>query len=131
MLTMGKRFLAIIEKAYRGTVERQYNHVLYTLHALRTMRGEFGILLKGNAVFFALQGQTRHTLTIGEISLTGLPHYESAITALINDGVEIFVSSEDRKKLNMDPSRLILGVNEIDQETITQLFESYDYVWFW
>ncbi|MCC5603250.1 DsrE family protein [Nostoc favosum] len=123
--------LAIIERAYRGTIEEQYAHILWLSYALHKMNVNMGVLLRGNAILYGLQEQSQPQLTIGRILVKSLPHYESSLKELIKDGVNVYVYSDDCKRLQINSGQLIPGIIEADLHKVTQLCEEYDFVWYW
>lgn len=128
---MAKRSLAIIERAYRGPIEEQYAHILWLTHALRKMHGEIGLLLRGNAVLYAVQHQPRLQLTIGEVVIPFLPHYATAITALLADQVRVYVYADDCERLSITPEHLIPDVALVNLSELAQLCDTYDAIWYW
>lgn len=128
---MSKRSLAIIERAYRGTLEEQYAHILWLTHALRKMRGDIGLLLRGNTVLYALRHQPHMRLSIGTIVIETLPHYETALQDLIADDVRIYVYADDCQRLGITSEQLLPQVQIITLAQFARLCDAYDYIWYW
>ena len=63
--------------------KRQYANILWLSHILRRLRGDIDVLLRGNAVRYALNDQPRTRLAIGSREVDTLPHYETEIRNLL------------------------------------------------
>ncbi|MEU1944107.1 hypothetical protein ABZ554_17085, partial [Streptomyces sp. NPDC020125] len=68
------RWLVIVEKAYRGSIETQYADVLYCVPDLHRQSGGCDVALRGPAVGYALDTGPRPTLRLGNRTLDTLPH---------------------------------------------------------
>ncbi len=125
------RILATIERAYRGTVEEQYAHILWLCRSLRAFRAEISILLRGEAVLYARQGQPSTQLCIGGLELAHLPHYESSLSLLRAEGVPVYVAAADVRRLNLGHDDLCPGVAMVDAPAIARLVASHSATWYW
>jgi intracellular sulfur oxidation DsrE/DsrF family protein len=128
---MEGRVLAIVERAYRGTIEEQYGNILWLSHILRRLRGEIDVLLRGGAVRYALQNQPRTHLVIGSQSVDTLPHYETELRNLLDSGVSVYVSAADCDRCRVDQNRLIPAVVAVDSPGVAKLFAEHAHVWHW
>lgn len=128
---MEGRVLAIVERAYRGAIEEQYANILWLSHVLRRLRGEIDVLLRSNAVRYALQDQPRTRLVIGMQVIETLPHYETEVRNLLDAGVSIYVSAADCDRFQIDRERLIAGVVAVDVPCVARLFAEHTHVWHW
>jgi hypothetical protein len=128
---MARRSLAIIERAYRGTLEEQYAHILWLTHALRKMHGDIGLLLRGSTVLYARQHQPVQHLTIGGIRVETLPHYESALAALITDDVRIYAYAADCERLGITSEQLLPEVQRVTLPELAHLCSTHDDIWYW
>ncbi|HKP94818.1 MAG TPA: DsrE family protein [Fibrobacteria bacterium] len=127
----GKSSLAIIEKAFRGAVEEQYGHIVWLSRVVRKMGGRTSLLLKGDTVLFAVRGQPRQSLPIGEDVLEGLPHYETTLERMAAEGVPLFAFAPDLRRLGIAADRLMPGVAPVELDRLASLCGESDAVWFW
>jgi len=125
------RYLAIVERAYRGTLEEQCAHILMANLAFTRLGAPTDLLLRGNAVLYAVKDQAPAHLDIGPLSVDTLPHYESAVKALIDEGGAVYACAEDCRRLGLEMERLIGSVRRVDLDGVARLIASHDAVWFW
>jgi hypothetical protein len=123
--------LAIVERAYRGALEEQYANILWLVHVLRRMNGNVNVLLCGNAVRYAIRDQPHVTLTVGDIRLDSLPHYESEVRALVSSGGAVYVHTGDCERLNVRPERLLPEVIQVSPADLPNLFKDHNRIWYW
>jgi hypothetical protein len=123
------RVLAVLERAYRGTVEEQYAHVLWLLWSLRKFGGTVAVLLRGNATLYARRHQSPPDLTVGGVAVPA-PDYEAAVVGLLADGGMVYVVDSDQGRLRLDRGELCAGVETIGSGDLPRLFSSYDAVWY-
>ncbi len=64
-----KKILCVVETAYRGTQEEQDDAVLWLTHALKKAGSEMGVLLRGNAVNYAVASQDPTGVVIGKLPI--------------------------------------------------------------
>lgn len=128
---MGRRYLTILERGFRGTLEEQYGHILWLSSSLRQMKLDADILLRGIAVLYAARGQTRQRLVFGRLGVDHLPDYEGSIERFLADGGTLFAMGPDCRKLGLGTPDLIPGVREIDLPQLGRLLADYDVSWYW
>jgi sulfur transfer complex TusBCD TusB component (DsrH family) len=128
---MAKKILQVVETAYRATLEEQDDTVVWITHAMKGAGGEFGVVLRGNAVNYAVKGQDASGLAFGERRQTQPPRLADDVAKLAGKGVEVFYVSEDAMERGLDSAALIPEVKPVSREGLPRLFKSYDMVWHW
>ena len=127
---MAKR-LQIIECAYRATLEEQDDPVLWITHAMRGAGGEFDVLLRGNAVNYAVRGQDASGLAFGAKSQTQPPRIDEELHNLTAKGVDVFAVEEEIARRGIVAGDLVEGVRTIKRSEIAPLLGEYAQVWHW
>jgi hypothetical protein len=128
---MPKRILQVIESAYRGTLEEQDDTVLWVTSALQGAGGQFGVLLRGNAVNYAVRGQDASGLSFGRKRQTQPPQLDDDVARLIGKGVEVAYVEEDAAERGLTPADLVEGLRPVRARELPQLLEAFDQVWHW
>ena len=126
-----KSSLAIIERAYRGSLEEQYGHIAWLSLVMNGMKADTALLLKGDTAMFARRHQPRIALTIGDTTVADISHYESCIHRLLEQQVPVFVWQPDAQRLQLTPELLIEGVQPVGAADMPALVQRYDCVWYW
>ncbi len=125
------KILQIIETAYRATIEEQDDTIVWLTHAMRGAGGDFSVLLRGNAVNYAVPGQNAEGMSFGKWEQTQPPHNPDDIAGLIGKGVEILVVQQDLTERGLGETRLIDGVETISCSGLAKLLDQHDQVWHW
>jgi len=63
---MAKKSLNIVESAYRAVMEEQDHTILWLVAAMQGAGGAHTVVLRGNAVNYAIAGQGAPGLTVGD-----------------------------------------------------------------
>ena len=79
------RILNIVETAYRGTLEEQDDTVVWLTHAMHAAGADLTVVLRGNAVGYAVAGQDASGLTFGDRRQTNPPRLEEDVAKLASD----------------------------------------------
>ncbi len=128
---MAKKVLSIVESAYRATLEEQDDTVVWLTHALKGAGADLDVLLRGNAVNYAVKGQDASGLVFGEKRQTQPPHLDADLARLVDEGVRVLLVEEDLRERGLEPSDLIAGPTSVSRAHLPQLLAGYDQVWHW
>ena len=123
--------LNIIETAYRATLEEQDDPVVWITHAMKGAGADLNVLLRGNAVNYAVKAQSVPPLSFGAKTQTQSPHLADDISGLAGKGVDVYIVKEDLAERGLEDEELIAGLNTISRAEIPGLLENYDQVWHW
>lgn len=128
---MAKKVLNVIETAYRATLEEQDDTVVWLTHAMKGAGANLDVLLRGNAVNYAVMGQDASGLAFGEKKQTRPPRLEQDLAKLTAKGVKVFLVADDLAERGVEPTELISGLETIGRDRLPKLFADYDLVWHW
>jgi sulfur transfer complex TusBCD TusB component (DsrH family) len=125
------RILQIVESAYRGTLEEQDDTILWFSHTLRTSGADLDVLLRGNAVNYAVRGQDASGLSFGAWKQTQPPRIAEDIGKLREQGVTVYYVEEDATERGISQAELTNGVQPISRAELAKLLDRYEQVWHW
>lgn len=128
---MAKSSLAILERAFRGGLEEQYGHILWLSRIMKAMGAPTSVMLKGDAVCYALGAQKRQSIIVGDRRVSGISHHASGAMALIRDQVPLFVWAPDAERLGLQVGEFVDGVQLVDEADWPSLVIRHDCVWYW
>ena len=128
---MSKKVLNVVETAYRATLEEQDDTVIWLTHALKGAGADLNVLLRGNAVNYAVKGQDASGLAFGARRQTQPPRIDQDLAKLLTKGVKVFFVEDDLAERGVQRSELIEGVEPVPRGRLPQLLASYDQVWHW
>lgn len=123
--------LNIVETAYRATIEEQDDTVLWLSHMLKNAGADISILLRANAVNYAVKGQDASGLSFGEIRMTHPPEIDNDVAKLIEKGVPVYLVAEDARERGLSDGDLVEWVKKIKREELPELIDKHDQVWHW
>ena len=125
------KVLQIIESAYRATLEEQDDTVVWMTLAMRGAGGDLTVLLRGNAVNYAVKGQDASGLAFGEWKQAHPPNLDGDISKLIGKGVDVYVVEDDVAERGLERTDLVGGLKTISRTKIATLFNGHDHIWHW
>jgi sulfur relay (sulfurtransferase) DsrF/TusC family protein len=128
---MARKILQVIETAYRATLEEQDDTIVWITHAMKGAGADLHVLLRGNAVNYAVKGQDASGLSFGEKRQTQPPRLADDVAKLIEKGVEVFVVENDVSERGLERGDLISGLKPVSRAGLPKLFASYDQIWHW
>src|SRR5689334_12602757 len=129
---MAKKSLNIVESAYRAVMEEQDDTILWLLAAMQAAGGAHTVVLRGNAVNYAIAGQGAPGLTVGEWKQTQAPRMDRDVADLIeNRKIPVYVVEEDLSERGIASSELVPSVNLVSRTRLPGFFAEYDLVSHW
>ncbi len=125
------RYLSVAENAYRATVEEQDDTAVWFTHALKNGGAEVALLLRGNAVNYAVKGQDATGLRFGTREVKVAPEIDHDIEALLAKKVSVYLVSEDASDRGIPGEALLPGVEKVSRAGLAKLFDGFERVFHW
>jgi sulfur transfer complex TusBCD TusB component (DsrH family) len=129
---MAKKTLNIVESAYRAVMEEQDDTILWLLAAMQGAGAEHTVVLRGNAVNYAVAGQGAPGLSIGGWKQSQAPRMHDDVIDLIdNRNIPVFVIEEDLVARGIERDELIPGVELLSLKMLSKRMAEYEIVSHW
>ena len=129
---MAKKTLNIVESAYRAVMEEQDDTILWLLAAMQGAGAQHTVVLRGNAVNYAVAGQGAPGLSIGGWKQTMAPRMDNDVLDLIEKRkIPVFVIEEDLAVRGIDPGELVPGVELMSSAMLPKRMADYEIVSHW
>src|SRR4029453_661235 len=129
---MAKKTLNIVESAYRSVIEEQDDTILWLLAAMQGAGAEHTVLLRGNAVNYAVAGQGVPGLTVGQWKQTQAPRMDRDVIDLIeNRKIPVYLIEEDLADRGIDRDELVPGIKLIGRKALPKILAEYEVVCHW
>ena len=129
---MAKKTLNIVESAYRAVIEEQDDTILWVLAAMQGAGAEHTVVLRGNAVNYAVAGQGAPPLIIGNWKQTQAPRMDKDVVDLVDKRkIPVFVIEEDLAARGIDKGELVPGVKLLGVKMLPKLMAEYQLVSHW
>ena len=125
------KVLNIVEAAYRGTLEEQDDTIIWICHAMKGASADIDVLLRGNAVNYAVKAQDASGLAFGGAEQTQPPKLADDLAKLKGKGVKVYVVEDALSERGIAANELIDGMDLVPRRNLAKLFAEYDQVWHW
>jgi len=128
---MALKVLNIVESAYRATLEEQDDPVIWITHAMKGAGADLGVLLRGNAVNYAVKGQDASGLSFGDKTQSHPPALDSDVSKLVEKGIPVWIVEDDVAERGLERTDLVDGVQPVARARVAGLFKDFDQIWHW
>ena len=129
---MAKKTLHIIESAYRAVMEEQDDTIVWLVAAMQSAGAAHTVVLRANAVNYAVVGQGAPALVVGNWKQTQPPRMDRDVVDLIdNRKIPVYVLGEDLHDRGIKPEELVAGVKILPGSALPDLFEAHEIVSLW
>src|SRR5881397_1677429 len=98
-------YLSIIDSAYRATIEEQDDTAVWFNHAMKNGGADVSILLRGDAVNYAVTNQDAKGLRFGARAVKG-PDMVRDIDAIVAKKIPLYAVAEDLVDRGIQSSQL-------------------------
>lgn len=129
---MAKKTLNIVETAYRAVMEEQDDTILWLMAAMQGAGADHTVVLRGNAVNYAVAGQGAPGLSIGAWKQTQAPRMDHDLIDLMEKrNIPVLIIEEDLAKRGIGREELVPGVQPISATVLPQRMAGFDLVSHW
>jgi len=129
---MAKKTLNIVESAYRAVMEEQDDTILWLLAAMQGAGAEHSVVLRGNAVNYAVANQGVPGLIIGAWNQTQAPRMDRDIIDLVaKRKIPVFVIEEDLAARGIERSELVPEVELLSSRMLPKRMANYELILHW
>lgn len=125
------KVLQVLESAYRAAVEEQDDTVVWITHAMTGAGADLDVLLRGDAVNYAVRGQVTAPIRVGSWQQTEPSNHERDVAGLPPKGVAVSAVREDLEAHGIGDNELIEGIEVVSSADLPALLDRYDQVWHW
>lgn len=127
----GNAVLAIVERAYKGAVEKQYFDSLYLAAELHRQLGGLDILLRGAAATYAVPAADTGALVLGGRAIDTLPDPRADLATLLDGGAAVFVERRGLSQHGLDAATPIHpDITVVDDGRVARHWLHYRSVFF-
>lgn len=123
--------LQVISGAYRATYEEQDDTILWLTQALVAAGARMAVLLRCNAVNYAVRAQQAPALAIGTWQQAHPPAIAADLARIVASGVPVHVVREDAEARGLRAGDLAEGVHLVRQGEVADLVARHGRVWMW
>jgi hypothetical protein len=125
------RWLSVVDTAYRATIEEQDDTAVWFTMAIRGAGADVALLLRGDAVNYAVPGQDAAGLRFGTRAVRVPPRLEADIAALVAKQVAVYVLAEDADERGIAEGGLLPGVQRVAREHLAALVAEHERILHW
>ena len=125
------KILNIVETAYRATIEEQDDTVLWLTHMLKNAGADISVLLRANAVNYAVKGQDASGLAFGESKMTHPSEIDKDVEKMIQKGVPVYLVEQDANERGLSDADFVSGIKKVRRDALPELIDQHDQVWHW
>jgi sulfur relay (sulfurtransferase) DsrF/TusC family protein len=125
------KILNIVETAYRATIEEQDDTVLWLTHMLKNAGADISVLLRANAVNYAVKGQEASGLAFGESKMTHPPEIDKDVEKMIQKEVPVYLVEQDANERGLSDADFVSGIKKVKRDALPELIDQHDQVWHW
>jgi hypothetical protein len=124
------KILNVVESAYRATLEEQDDTILWLSRALQNNGADLTLLLRGNAVNYAVR-QECPPLSFGGAGVNHPARPNEDLAKLREKGARVLAVREDIEERGISRESCVAEVELISRGDIAGLMESHEQVWHW
>jgi hypothetical protein len=129
---MAKKTLNIVESAYRAVMEEQDDTILWLLAAMQGAGSEHTVVLRANAVSYAVAGQGAPGMSVGSWTQTLAPKMDRDVADLIEKRkMTVYVIEEDVAQRGIEKRELMSGIKLLPRAALPGLLEEHSIVSHW
>jgi hypothetical protein len=131
---MAKKTLNIVESAYRAVMEEQDDTILWVLAAMQAAGAEHTVVLRANAVNYAVTGQGAPGMSVGEWTQAEaqVPKMDRDVADLIEKRkMAVYVIEEDVLERGIEKRELMTGIKLLPRSALPGLCEEHAVVSLW
>jgi sulfur transfer complex TusBCD TusB component (DsrH family) len=129
---VAKKTLNVVESAYRAVMEEQDDTILWLLAAMQGAGADHTVVLRGNAVNYAVTGQQAIPLKVGAWSQTQPPRMDRDVVDLIeNRKIPVYAVEEDVAERGIERSELVPGLQLVGRKALANMMGDYAVVNHW
>ncbi|HEX2736282.1 MAG TPA: DsrE family protein [Polyangiaceae bacterium] len=129
---MAKKTLNIVESGYRAVIEEQDDTILWLVAAMQAAGAEHTVVLRGNAVNYAVKGQGAPSLSVGEWKQSQAPKMDRDVGDLIEKrNIPVYVLEEDLAERGIEKAELIGGLKFLPRSALPGLCAEHAIVSLW
>ncbi len=125
------KVLQIVATAYRATLEEQDDPIIWISHAMKGAGADLDVLLRGNAVNYAVAAQDATGLSFGDWQQSQPPDLAGDISGLAEKDVNVFVVQDDLDERGLRDVALVAGIETLSRGRLPALLNEYDQIWNW